>query len=75
MNLRKARWLLPHVVTVLLTLAAELPAQSKTTASPTLLKSIGMTKPALAKAPDFTLRDAGGGTVSLSGYRGNLCAT
>jgi thiol-disulfide isomerase/thioredoxin len=73
MNLRKARWLLPHVVTVLLTLAAELPAQSKATASADdLLKSIGMTKPALAKAPDFTLRDAGGGTVSLSGYRGNL---
>lgn len=73
MNLRKARWLLPHVVTVLLTLAAELPAQSKAAASADdLLKSIGMTKPALAKAPDFTLRDAGGGTVSLSGYRGNL---
>ena len=73
MNLRKARWLLPHVVTVLLTLAAELPAQRKAAASADdLLKSIGMTKPALAKAPDFTLRDAGGGTVSLSGYRGNL---
>lgn len=73
MNLRKARWLLPHVVTVLLTLAAELPAQSKAAASADdLLKSIGMTKPALAKAPDFTLRDAGGGTVSLNGYRGNL---
>jgi len=73
MNLRKARWLLLHVVVVLLTLAAELPAQSKATASADdLLKSIGMTKPALAKAPDFTLRDTGGGTVSLSGYRGNL---
>ena len=72
MNLRKARWLLLHVVVVLLTLAAELPAQSKATSADDLLKSIGMTKPALAKAPDFTLRDAGGGTVSLSGYRGNF---
>ena len=73
MNLRKARWLLLHVVVVLLTLAAEIPAQSKAIASADdLLKSIGMTKPALAKAPDFTLRDAGGGTVSLSGHRGNL---
>ena len=31
-----------------------------------------MTKPAIGSAPDFTLRDADGGTVGLSGYRGNL---
>ena len=37
-----------------------------------LLKSIGITKPALVRAPDFTLRDVGGGTVSLASYRGNL---
>ncbi|HLN87269.1 MAG TPA: TlpA disulfide reductase family protein, partial [Candidatus Limnocylindrales bacterium] len=37
-----------------------------------LLKSIGMTKPAMSKAADFNLRDIGGGTVSLSSYRGRL---
>jgi peroxiredoxin len=37
-----------------------------------LMKSIGLVKPTFAKAPDFTLRDAGGGTVSLSGQRGGL---
>ena len=72
MNTRKSGWLLLHVVAVLLTLSAELRAQSKTASSlDDLLKSIGMTKPSLAKAPDFTLRDAGGATVSLSGYRGS----
>jgi thiol-disulfide isomerase/thioredoxin len=37
-----------------------------------LLKSIGLTKPAVPRAPDFNLRDASGGMASLSGYRGNL---
>ena len=37
-----------------------------------LLKSIGLSKPALTRAPDFNLRDAGGGLASLAGYRGNL---
>ena len=37
-----------------------------------MLKSIGMRKPAISRAADFTLRDVGGGTVSLSGYRGSL---
>ncbi len=37
-----------------------------------LLKSIGLRKPALAKAAGFTLRDVGGATVSLSGYRGTF---
>ena len=47
--------------------------QGKTGAAPDeLLKSIGMTKPALSRAPDFNLRDAGGGMASLSGNRGNL---
>jgi thiol-disulfide isomerase/thioredoxin len=73
MNRQNAEWVMLLIVALLLTLSAELSAQSKTASSlDDLLKSIGMTKPALAKAPDFTLRDAGGGTVSLSGYRGNL---
>lgn len=37
-----------------------------------LLKSIGLTKPAFTRAPDFNLRDGGGGIASLSGNRGNL---
>jgi len=37
-----------------------------------LLKSIGLTKPAFARAPDFNLRDGTGGMASLSGNRGNL---
>jgi thiol-disulfide isomerase/thioredoxin len=37
-----------------------------------LLKSIGMTKPAMTKAPEFSLRDASGAPVSLSGYRGGV---
>ena len=37
-----------------------------------LLKSLGMAKPAMTKAPEFSLRDAGGAPLSLSGYRGGL---
>jgi thiol-disulfide isomerase/thioredoxin len=37
-----------------------------------LLKSIGLSKPAMARAPDFNLRDANGGLTSLGGYRGSL---
>jgi thiol-disulfide isomerase/thioredoxin len=37
-----------------------------------LLRSIGLTKPAMSRAPDFNLRDSNGGLSSLSGYRGNL---
>lgn len=37
-----------------------------------LLKSIAIVKPAMTKAPDFTLRDIGGGTVSLASFRGSL---
>src|SRR5258705_11091448 len=73
MNQQNPGWVMLRIVALLLTMSAELSAQSKTAGSlDDLVKSIGMTKPALAKAPDFTLRDAGGGTVSLSGYRGNL---
>jgi thiol-disulfide isomerase/thioredoxin len=37
-----------------------------------LLRSIGLSKPAMSRAPDFNLRDSNGGLSSLSGYRGNL---
>jgi peroxiredoxin len=37
-----------------------------------LLKSIGLTKPAMSRAPDFNLRDANGNIASLAGYRGSL---
>ena len=37
-----------------------------------LLKSIGLSKPAISQAADFNLRDASGGMSSLSGYRGNF---
>jgi thiol-disulfide isomerase/thioredoxin len=37
-----------------------------------LLKSIGLSKPAMARAPDFNLRDANGGMASLGGHRGSL---
>jgi peroxiredoxin len=43
-----------------------------TNSTDALVKSIGMTKPALTKAPDFSLRDTGGSPVSLSGKRGSL---
>jgi thiol-disulfide isomerase/thioredoxin len=35
-----------------------------------LLKSIGLSKPAFAQAPDFSLRDANSGYSSLATYRG-----
>jgi peroxiredoxin len=37
-----------------------------------VIKSIGLTKPAITRAPEFTLRDAGGGTSALVNYRGDL---
>ncbi|MGH7872894.1 MAG: TlpA family protein disulfide reductase [Candidatus Binatia bacterium] len=37
-----------------------------------VIKSMGLSKPAIMRAPEFTLREAGGGTSSLVDYRGNL---
>jgi peroxiredoxin len=37
-----------------------------------LLKSIGLSKPAMSGAPDFNLLDTNGNPVGLSGYRGKL---
>ena len=37
-----------------------------------LIKSIGLTTPTFTRAPDFNLRDGGGGIASLGGNRGNL---
>ena len=65
------RWLI--LTTTLLALPTGSLAQAKASAGAAdLLKSIGIAKPALTKAPDFTLRDIGGGTVSLASYRGSL---
>jgi peroxiredoxin len=48
-------------------------AQTKpTSTTEELVKSIGMVKPVLIKAPDFSLRDANGVPVSLSGKRGSM---
>jgi peroxiredoxin len=37
-----------------------------------LLKSIGLSKPVISRAPDFYLREANGGSISLAQYRGSL---
>jgi len=37
-----------------------------------LVKSIGLSKPAMSNAPDFNLLDTSGSPVSLGGYRGKL---
>ena len=74
MNKRQTLWLNRLLLTaVVLALPAGALAQVKTSpAAIELLKSIGITKPALPRAPAFTLRDVGGGIVSLSSYRGSM---
>ena len=37
-----------------------------------LLKSIGLSKPAMSSAPDFNLLDTNGSPIGLSGYRGKF---
>jgi thiol-disulfide isomerase/thioredoxin len=62
------------VVALLLTPALRSLAQPvKSPASvDALLRSIGLSKPAMSGAPDFNLLDVNGSPVSLSGYRGKL---
>jgi thiol-disulfide isomerase/thioredoxin len=73
MNRRSRQLRLLLLIVTALCLPPGLTAQTKPS-NPTveLLKSIGIAKPAMSKAPDFTLRDIGGGTVSLASYRGGL---
>ena len=72
------KWQTLVTTSLLLTTAALIvpagsPAQVRASGSaPDLLKSIGITKPAMTKAPDFTLRDVGGGLMSLASYRGSF---
>jgi thiol-disulfide isomerase/thioredoxin len=56
----------------LFALEAFLPAPSSAASTDELLRSIGLTKPALTRAPEFNLRDGNGGMASLSGNRGKL---
>ena len=74
MNKRQTLWLpwLMFTAGVLAWPAGALAQVKASSAAIDWLKSIGITKPALARAPDFTLRDVGGGTVSLASYRGSL---
>ena len=72
MNTRNQSRLILLIATALCLPAGSM-AQVKTgNLSGELLKSIGINKPAMSKAPDFTLRDIGGATVSLASYRGSL---
>jgi thiol-disulfide isomerase/thioredoxin len=59
------------IAVVFLTGVLVAPAAAQQTKSrQDLLKSIGLSKPAFAQAPDFSLRDANGGYSSLANYRG-----
>jgi thiol-disulfide isomerase/thioredoxin len=70
---RCAHMILTYVVLVAMTTGIAAAQQGKGSASiDDLLKSIGLTKPAFTRAPDFNLRDAAGGFASLNGNRGNL---
>jgi len=59
---------------LLMTLSDEILAQQGKSNAPVeeLLKSIGLNRPVMSRAPDFNLREANGGTSSLSAYRGRL---
>ncbi len=73
MNRPIGRWVALGTIAIALSSPAGLLAQPKPNNSiDELIKSIGMAKPAMTKAPDFSLRDGGGAPVSLSGYRGAL---
>ena len=61
------------ILLILVTAPCSVLAQPlKSPSTDDLLKSIGLSKPAMTRAPDFNLRDTNGGIANLSGYRGNL---
>jgi len=65
--------ILIRIVSALLPLVFLPPARAQQAkSSQDLLKSIGLSKPPLSKAPEFTLRDANGGFSNLAQYRGGL---
>src|SRR5262247_1321179 len=73
MNRRIVRLFLFVVVAMFAASATLSLAKNKPTNSVDELdKALGMTKPAMTQAPDFTLSDVGGATVSLSGQRDRL---
>jgi thiol-disulfide isomerase/thioredoxin len=73
MKRRISRWLALGTIAIALSSPAGLLAQPKPNNSiDDLLKSLGMVKPAMTKAPEFSLRDADGAPVSLSGLGGGV---
>ncbi|HYA28515.1 MAG TPA: redoxin domain-containing protein [Acidobacteriota bacterium] len=71
---KRSSWLYSLLlITMLGGLSSSAMAQNKQTDSTIdgLVKSIGMIKPSLTRAPDFSLRDTNGAPVSLSGKRGS----
>jgi peroxiredoxin len=61
--------LLAFIILVLVSAATARAQQGKSVEE--LVKSIGLSKPAITYAPDFNLRNASGGTGALSSYRGD----
>lgn len=67
------KFLFVSVVSALLSLDSfSLTSAQPAKSTQELLKSIGLSRPALTQAPDFTLRDANGGFSSLAQYRGGF---
>ena len=66
-------WFSWIVMVIVMAPISALAQQSKSASSiDVLLKSIGLSKPAMSAAPDFNLLDANGSPVGLSAYRGKL---
>ena len=60
-----------HTLILALVCGAPVQAQQGNTVEG-VIKSIGLSKPVITRAPEFTLRDAAGGTSALVNYRGDL---